>query len=89
VLSNGLTRLCSIAIAAANIAIAATSAQPIHAACVHHTIRPSPSTAATSAIAPPNRAKVTKSSGSNALVRSAGGNRTRATAASDSSASPN
>ncbi|MNS40930.1 hypothetical protein D3C72_732670 [compost metagenome] len=70
---SGLARLYSMTMAAVSSTRAPTRAQPIQAASVHQTIRPSPSTAVSRAIPGANRAKVTKSSFSKVLIRCDGG----------------
>ena len=88
VLSSGLARLCSITIATDSSAMAPHSAQPSQGTSVHQRMRPWPSTAHSSAMPGANSAKVTRSSFSKTLMRSLGGSRNSATAASDSTARP-
>ena len=88
ILSSGLLRLCSKAIAETISITAPASAQPIHGASNHQSSRPSDSTAVTSAIPGASRKKVMKSFFSNTFFRSLGGSLRAITQASDTSASP-
>ncbi|MNI17747.1 hypothetical protein D3C73_711290 [compost metagenome] len=85
---SGLVRLYSIRTAAVSSTIAPARAQPIHAASVHQTMRPRPSTAVSRATPGANRAKVTKSSFSNTRTRCDGGILRAKTAGRATSTSP-
>lgn len=84
----GLRRPCSTAPAMHSSAIDTASTAPSHGVCVHHSVRPKDSTTASPPAPSAKVMKVTKSSGSNTLMRSLGGSFTASTAASDISARP-
>ncbi len=88
VLIIGLRRLCSIQAAVHSSTMDAASTTPSHGVLVHHSRRPSESTAAMPAAPAANRLKVRKSSGSNTRYRSLGGNLSASTQASANTASP-
>jgi len=88
VLMSGFSRKCSDASAPVSRTIAPHSAQPIHSASNHQSMRPSDSAAHSNAMPGANIARVTKSRFSNTLMRSLGGRRSISTQPSASSAIP-
>ncbi|MNE35599.1 hypothetical protein D3C80_1293700 [compost metagenome] len=88
VINKGLRRLCSMARPLKTSAIDAASATPIHGASSHQSMRPSDSTAQSSAVPLAIKVKVRKSRGSNVLKRSPGGNFSSSTQPSAVSARP-